>query len=197
MPGQLKHKLIVICVFGCLAGASAVALNTGHKPDETQIKRGLASVPAASPFIAGKVFGKHLAPIQVAVRAPAGIAVRDADETELVGWVRLNQPIQGQIEYSWNLPEGVQVIEGSAQSFLDEMPVGETKEVRLVVRGFSGEELRLITLQASIRAGEEIVGNSASLTSRPEDSYEMLQAAVGVQKVGGRKEPPLKGKIIR
>ncbi len=197
MSNQLRHRLLVICVFGFTAGASAVALNQS-KSSPTSPQRNLASTAMLKIKPEGKILGKHLAPLQVSIQAPTGIASRDHDVTELVGWIRLNQPLLGQIQYKWELPEGVHKMSGEISAQFENLPVGETQEVRISVSGFSQEELKLISLIAFTEAGEEVVGNSASLTSRPEDSFEMLQVATGVQKTSSEhREPALKGKIIR
>lgn len=141
------------------------------------------------------VMGKHLSIVQVSVQAPGGIPDSETQEVTLVGRVRLNQAINSDLNFKWELPEGVHVVDGQIEDSWSQIASGQTAETHITLTGFSRESLRLVALHGFVRSGDEEFGNSASLTSRPEDSYEIL--ATGFQKTSTKKSPPLSGPITR
>jgi hypothetical protein len=146
------------------------------------------------------MLGKHLSIVQVAVQAPDGIPDSENQEVVLVGWVRLNQPIDQDVHFRWELPSGVHIVEGQDQDSWSGMKAGETAETRLRVTGFSQESMKLVVLQGFVTNGEAEFGNSAVITSRPEDSYDMLaSSSTNLQKTGlpENARALLSGKIIR
>lgn len=193
MSRALTLKVCLLSVLGLLCGAGLTASFQPKAP-----ARGLASIGPKTPPLGGdRLLGKHLAVVQVALQAPAGIAERENETTELVGYLRLNRPISSDLHYHWDLPAGVHAVGGAVDDVISDPVVGETVEIRLTVTGFSKDDLKLITLQGSITDGETLLGNSAVLTSRPEDSFEMVAVAAGVQGMKPAAKPKLEGKILR
>lgn len=149
--------------------------------------------------------GKSLAAIQIDLRAPAGIPEFETDEITLVGSVRLNQSFAGELHLNWELPDDVQIITGEEKTIYEELEKGEVIQTQITLRGFSREHLKLIGLHAAIHNEETSYGNTALMTSRPEDSYELVTGetatAANFQKVQAQDVPParrpLEGKIIR
>ncbi|MNJ93479.1 hypothetical protein D3C87_111610 [compost metagenome] len=118
--------------------------------------------------------GKHLAVITTEIVPPAEIPETADQETEIIGRITLQQGIDSDLEYEWNLPSGVTLIEGTLSDGLAEVPVGQTVQLRLNVTGFSKEYQQVISLQAHAIKGGMRFGNSALLTSRPEDTLESI-----------------------
>lgn len=193
---QLILRTAYIAAAGFLLGAAAMwSASFFSGPSSREIA---SSAPLKKPLM----MGKSLALVQVSVRAPNGIPDHESQEVTLVGWVYLAQNIPQDLQYKWELPEGVSVVDGVAEDSWHGMKEGETAETRITVTGFSKESLKLIALHGYVKDGEAEVGNSAVLTSRPDDSFEMLGAsavAAGVNRepAAANARPLLKGKILR
>ncbi|MBX3039791.1 MAG: hypothetical protein KF789_03650 [Bdellovibrionaceae bacterium] len=204
MSKSLKIRILMIAVFGLVTGA----LCTHFITKGAALDRQPASTPHGGSFAKSRINSKSLSVIQVALQAPQGIPAYEQDDVTLVGWVRLNQQLEEPLQFKWEIPDDVVVIEGETTGSWGSVRKGEALEVRLKIRGFSQEMLKMVALHGFIQAGPTQFGNSALLTSRPEDSYEIMTgeaspASVGTQKVrtasppaeGGR--PLLRGKILR
>ena len=206
MSRQLILKTAAVSCAGLALGLASMAFWKATEPAPLKHRR-LASVDNSR----GQVLGKHLSMTSVAIR-PSAIPASENDEVTLTGLIRLNQNVAGELRYRWELPAGVHVVEGRIEDGWTGVQKGKVVEVRLVVTGFSKQELKLISLHGFVKSGDSEYGSSASLTSRPEDSIEMLAesryekalrdasvaTAAGVQSAESRKPSALlKGKIIR
>lgn len=203
MSKSLKSRVLLSAVVGLAAGA----LVMHFFKQETVIGRAPASVSRSQTFAQPRLSGKALSVLQVALQAPQGIPADEREDAVLVGWIRLNQELEEPLHFKWEIPNDVQVVDGDRSGSWSGVRKGQTFEVRLRVRGFSQEMLKMIALHGFIQAGPTEFGNSALLTSRPEDSYELITgeaapAEVGSQKVraaspSGNNRPLLRGKIFR
>ena len=182
MSRSLMLKTLGACAVAFAIGMSAMALHlrrntpgslTQASLDPAQQRR-LATIADGKRAL---LMGKHLSVVQVSVRAPDGIPAHEGQEVTLVGWVRLNQPVNQDLRFRWDLPEGVHVVEGQLEDSWANVRAGQTAETRLTVVGFSQETLRMVALNGYVMEGETQMGTSAVLTSRPDDSYEMLSSA--------------------
>lgn len=117
--------------------------------------------------------GKHLALLKVEV-APTEIPDSGNSDVNLVGRILVNQEMTSDLSYVWAIPEDVQVVEGQLSDSLANVKMGQIVEVRLTVSGFDKEKQRMISLQASGSRGEEKMGSSAVVVSRPEDTWESV-----------------------
>lgn len=197
MSRSLTLKALAVVICGTAAGAAG-AWSLQGKHATIPLDRRIASLPAEAdrpPLM----IGKHLSVVQVSVEAPDGIPDSEEWETRLIGWIRLNQPLTSELRYRWDVPANVHVVSGAVEDSLANVPAGQTVKVELTVTGFSKEELRLIALHGYVEAGDTRLGNSAVLTSRPQDSFEMLNdgAAFAGAASAPKARPLLKGKIIR
>ncbi|MBX2987920.1 MAG: hypothetical protein KF802_08480 [Bdellovibrionaceae bacterium] len=197
MSRALMWKIALCSLFGMAIGLVGTALYFSNVEDTPKSGRHLAGAGGAKPFM----MGKQMTLVQVNLRAPEGIADQDTQETTLVGWIRLNQALPGaDLHFKWELPEGVQVVEGVVEDSWAGLQSGQVSETRLTVTGFSKESLKLVALHGFLKSGTSEVGNSAVITSRPEDSYEMVNSsglATGFQKTTNKERAPLKGRILR
>lgn len=196
MSGSLMKKIAVTVVCGTALGAGA-AWSLVEKSEPIARDRRVASLGDEAKAKPPLMMGKHLAVVQVSIQTPEGIADRDDQETKLVGWIRLNQPVENDLKYRWELPPGVHAVSGQTEDAIASLKSGETAKVELSVTGFSKEDLDLISLHGFVEAGEMRLGNSAVVTSRPQDSYEMLPSLAAGVGAAPKKRPLLKGKILR
>jgi len=143
------------------------------------VTKALLSSPerqVASPALATKWMpsehNKSLAPLKVEISKLEFTPETDEASVEIVGHLTLSQAMGHQIDYTWNLPEGVSLLEGQMSDSLQGMVKGQTAELKIVVSGFSKLQQRAITLSASSLMGDQRIGNSDILVSRPEDTLE-------------------------
>lgn len=184
MSRSLIWKTCVLVFCGGVVGATGMHLSKPPKA-AVRVDRGLASVQGV--VKAPLLMGKHLSVVQVALQAPDGIPEREDQEVTLVGWVRLNRAAMADVTFRWELPAGVHVVEGSVEDSLTGLQSGETAQVRITLTGFSHEDLKIIALHGFIGSGEHLLGNSAVLTSRPQDSIEMLTSSTAEKATVNRK----------
>lgn len=118
--------------------------------------------------------GKHLALLKVEIATPESVPEAGNDEVTLKGRILVNRNLQGNLTYSWNLPEDVQAVEGAISESLANVKMGQVIEVAITVSGFNKEKQRLISLQTSGHLGNELLGNSAVVASRLEDTWEAV-----------------------
>ncbi len=162
-----NRKLIAVTVVGLLIGISGMAL-------QNEVNRKPSSTTAAKWTPAP--LGKHLAPVKVEIQSLENIPTSGSEEVQLVGRLFINQEINGDLSFSWTLPEDVQVVEGQLSDSYSNVQVGQIVEVKLTVTGFNSEKQRIVSLQAWAQKGESRVGNSAIAVSRPQDTWEAVAA---------------------
>lgn len=161
---------LAIILFGIIFGIAGTAyLNDkgikGRQPASIQGKKLWMPAPA----------GKHLAPLKVAIEEPSFIPEKGDDtEVTLVGRILVNHNINSSLTYSWDLPAGVEAVRGELKSNVSGVQSGQTVDVSLTVTGFNKEKQKLIVLKALAVQGQEILGNSALIASRPEDTWESI-----------------------
>lgn len=164
-----NRTTLTVILFGLIIGISGAA----YVKDKAKGQRQPASVSGKKIWMPTPL-GKHLALLKVEITSPELIPESGPDEVTLVGRILVNQELQGDLSYSWSVPEDVQVLEGQISDSFANVKNGQIVEVKLIVSGFNKEKQRLISLQASGRKGEEILGNSAVVSSRPEDTWEAV-----------------------
>lgn len=166
MSINFKTKIIATCILGVVLGFSSRYLLAENK------QRGPASVEL--PKLMPLKIGKHLAVLTAEIKTPTEIPAKDDQEVQLIGYISVQQNLEGDLHYEWNLPEGVSVVEGQLSDDLHNVVAGQTVKVHLNVTGFSKESQKLITLQASALKGKLQFGNSAVISSRSEDTWESI-----------------------
>ncbi|WII70807.1 hypothetical protein QJS83_10080 [Bdellovibrio sp. 22V] len=108
---------------------------------------------APASVVGGKVpwspapIGKHLALIKVELKS-SEIPESGSDETTFTGRILVTQDIEGDLNYTWSIPDDVTIVEGSLSESLPNVKKGQIVEVTLTVSGFNKEKQRLVTLQA-------------------------------------------------
>lgn len=151
------------------------------------VTKALLSSPqrqVASPSLPSKFPNEHnkiLAPVKVEIGKIEFVPETDDATLEVVGRITLKQNLGSQVDYTWNLPDGVSLMEGQMSDSLQGMTAGQTAELRIVVSGFSKLHQRSISLSASSLAGDKRIGNSDILVSRPEDTFEAAAPELNIQ----------------
>lgn len=202
MSRSLILRLAATSFVGLLIGAFSMFQLSNEMPS-----RGIASI-GHSPVKGFPAFsGKGLSMVQVELRAPMGVPPGESEETILEGTIRLNQDIKFPLFYRWELPDGVRLTEGSEAGELTNVKPREPVRITIRVRGFTHEQLQMIALHGFLRTDDGEFGNTALLTSRPEDSYDLVNVssprhgAPAHRKALAESEdserPLLKGKILR
>lgn len=165
----MRNRTALTLILGLIFGISGAAYfsNKEKKRIPASVKEGKI------PWVPAPV-GKHLALLKVEIATPQNIPQEGNDDVELTGRVLVNQNLQGDLSYEWNLPEDVQIVEGQQSDTLAGVKMGQIVELKITVSGFNKEKQRLISLQASGSAGNQVLGNSAVVASRPEDTWEAV-----------------------
>lgn len=165
-----KRKIVVLSILGFGIGMYGAA----YYSQSSAASRLPASILSdrSSSWIPTPM-GKHLALFQVEL-ASTPIPDNNSEEVEIKGRILVNQEMQGDLSYVWDIPEGVELVEGQLTDAFAQVQKGQIVEVRIVVTGFSKESQKLIGLQATGKKGSETLGGSALLASRPEDTWEAV-----------------------
>lgn len=130
------------------------------------------------PLTASKVLfntklGKQLAFVNVQLEFK-DLARKNTDVTEIKAYMTLLKSTNNSIAFKWNLPEGVQIVEGSAEGELNNINIETPQEITLKVAGFSKEDKKLISLAAHTLIDDNVFSNVGLISSRPEDSFEFV-----------------------
>ena len=173
-PVKTTTKILVASLSaacGLIMGYGFMSLTTMKSADRHTASLGVG--PKWEP--AG--LGKHLAPVRVQIQTPAVLLDHDEQEVEITGYVTLSQEAQGDVHYEWLLPEGVSLVDGILSDSWANMHPGQTAVSKISVTGFSKEQRRILSLEASTQIGTNRLGNTAVVSSRPEDSMEYIAPA--------------------
>ena len=174
MSKSLKYFLPIAITLGLSVGILLTyKIQKSDSPRLPFPERDIASLGTQKPLF----LGKHLAVISVALQTNE-IPESEDSELNILGYIRLNQPADNDVQYKWTLPEGVYLVEGQTEDSLSGMKAGEVAQVKITVRGFSKESLKLISFQSFIQIGDSQFGNSSVISSRPDDSIEVISPTI-------------------
>jgi len=155
-----------LVLLGLSLGAAAVNFSYLHEKP----RRSVASLAPYKPH--GLILGKQGAAMNVEIVGPASYPENPSDEVELVGFLTQHLAADSGLSYTWALPEGVELVEGSLSSNFQNLPLGVPHQVRILVRGFSKEKQKSITLNSQLIIRNTPLTASAIIVSRPEDTLE-------------------------
>lgn len=164
MPIKSNSVKIAICfAVGLVCGTMAKALL-----DSPQRQVASRTLPSKWPT----EHNKSLSPLKVEIKKIEVMPETEDATVEIVGYITLKQSLGPKVDYAWSLPAGVALLEGQMSDSLQGMTVGQTAEIKIVVSGFSKLQQQGISLSASSLVGDQRLGNSDLLVSRPEDTFE-------------------------
>lgn len=165
-----NRKTLTLALLGFIFGLSGAAyLNT-----KGYVFRNPSSIQNPKKFRWSPTpLGKQLSVIRVAIEQPSNIPETQG-EVLLVGHILANQTLTHPINYRWVLPEGVYPVNGETTGIITDVPVGQDIEVTLKVEGFTKNEQKIVFLRAETLNGGFNVGQSGSIVSRFEDTWEAV-----------------------
>ncbi len=169
MPSSLKLKISLMTITSLFILFTVLAFSARHDFATTEPSRNLAVAEKGHPTM-----GKSLAPLSVQIAPLQDIPEFDDQEVTLNGFVTANAYTGSVVQYHWDLPAGVSVLSGDINGSFSNIKSGDTFEVELRVTGFSREVGKHIILGAKVKHGEDELGHSALIASRPEDSMEYI-----------------------
>jgi len=138
---------------------------------ENRVHRSIASIgPAFQSH--GLVIGKQAAAMTIEIVGPEAYPDRNIEVVELVGFITQYLNADTPLTYAWALPPGVEVVRGPTEDTLANIPLGKTQKVSILVRGFSRESQKMISLKSQIVTANMPLVASAVVVSRPEDTME-------------------------
>lgn len=165
----MRNRTALTLILGLIVGISGAAYVSNAKK-----MRLPASMEQKSSAWTPAPIGKHLALLKVEILAPKNIPESGNEDVTLSGRILVNQELQSDLSYNWDLPEDVQVVDGQLQDSFSGVKMGQIVEVKITVSGFNQERQRLISLQASTTHGHQLLGGSAVVSSRPGDTWEAV-----------------------
>ncbi|MEN0058229.1 MAG: hypothetical protein AAGB31_05295 [Bdellovibrio sp.] len=164
----MRKRTALTLILGLLLGIAGVAYI--KQPPTLSSRKAPLLMPSRQPS------GKHLAMFKLEITTEESIPESGTDVVHLVGRVAINQELSAGGTYAWSLPEGVEVVSGSLTDALPTDNLSNVIELHLFVSGFNKETQKLISLQVSGQRGQQVLGGSALIASRPEDTLEATAA---------------------
>lgn len=169
-------KVVMLSLIGFSFGAGATKLYQAQSQSSSPLRKSASVEHEKIKMLAGK----SLSNLQVRIAMPDDLPIEDDKETTLTGLVLVTSAREEVLQYEWELPAGVDVIEGHTSDALPGIAEGQTARIDLKVRGFSSENLKLAKFKAYYASSEGQFGNTAIISSRPQDSFEFIApTAVG------------------
>lgn len=165
MPVNSKTLLL-------LGVAVITGLGVGGWLRTTETKRSMASVANPSKSALFKTQQLRMAkPNQMAdvhVEVVGGFPNTNDQEATLRATVTLDRAFDGDVNFEWVLPPGVERVAGQLKDSVPGVLTGESFTREIVVLGFSSEGLpRNVTLEISGTSHGSIVGSSSVISSHP------------------------------
>ncbi|WP_413289646.1 hypothetical protein [Bdellovibrio sp. HCB337] len=153
-------------------------------------RRSLASIAPYSPH--GLVIGKQAAAMNLEIVGPGTYPDNNYEVVELVAYITQHLAATG-VYYEWTLPEGVELVRGPQNNTLLNLPLGRAQQISILVRGFSTERQKLISLHSQLVSGGTPLGASAVVVSRPEDTTDAKVMDLQAQARAAAEEESKKG----
>jgi hypothetical protein len=125
---------------------------------------------------------KHLMPLVLTVQGPEKYPKNPRTKVTLRGTIRTPFPEFNVINYKWILPDEVEVVKGQVIGDIQRPNANQVYDIEIIVNGFDSTERKEISLIATTTdsAGTQL-GNSAVITSRPEDSMENIASEMMIK----------------
>ncbi len=160
-----KTKLMLLSPLALGIIGSALIYMQEHK-----VHRSIASL---EPYQAhGLMIGKQAAAMTIEIVGPENYPSNNSEVVELVGFITQYLSGDSPLSYEWALPEGVELVRGPYADTLANIPLGKAQQVSILVRGFSREAQKLISLKTQITTSNMPLTASAVIVSRPEETME-------------------------
>ncbi|MFN7728640.1 MAG: hypothetical protein ACK5P7_05755 [Bdellovibrio sp.] len=106
--------------------------------------------------------------VDVQIDVVGGFPTTNDQEATLRATIQFEHPLDGNLDFQWRLPAGVQHVAGELKDSIPGLQPGQTVTREIVVLGFSSEGLpRNVTLDVSGKTSGSIVGNTSVIRSHP------------------------------
>lgn len=163
---SLFSKMALLGTLGLVLGGTAMSYYHKHY----RIHRSIASIGPFQPH--GLIVGKQAAAMTVEIVGPAVYPDNNFEVVELIGYLTQHLSTGGALGYEWGLPEGVELVRGPLSDHLYNLRLGQPRTVSILVRGFSREKQKLISLRTQLIIGNAPLTAAATVVSRPEDTMD-------------------------
>lgn len=158
-------KSTFIISFGAVVGYSSVKYLS--RPNENN--RGLASMTFSK--LGTEQYAKTLFDIKIINES---LAKNSDEESSLLVTIEAYKSLPTGLEYTWNLPDTVTLIQGQLTGTVDNFSARETKEFRIKVKGYSKEVRNYVSFTLKGHLENKQIERDVLVSSRPEDSFEYV-----------------------
>ncbi|MGZ3691139.1 MAG: hypothetical protein ACXVAX_06535 [Pseudobdellovibrio sp.] len=138
-------------------------------PHEESQNRFLASVPISK--MGAEQMSRNLFDVKLNLDS---LAQKDSDTSTLLIQVIALKKVETGLQYTWILPQGVNLVNGSLSDSLGEITPGNSKEISIQVTGFSKEMKKYISFEVAGKQSQIPVRREVLVSSRIEDSLEYM-----------------------
>ncbi|MBS1969238.1 MAG: hypothetical protein JSU04_02975 [Bdellovibrionales bacterium] len=160
-----RTKLILLSPLALGIIGSALVYMQEHK-----VHRSIASI---EPYQAhGLMIGKQAAAMTIEIVGPESYPESNTEVVELVGFITQYLSADTPLSYEWSLPAGVELVRGPQADTLANISLGKAQQVSILVKGFSRDAQKLISLKTQITTSNMPLTASAVVVSRPEETME-------------------------
>ena len=135
--------------------------------------------------------GKNNRLLNITISPVSGLPDHDSQEITLQALITLLQPIDGDLEYHWILPDGVEHVSGELKDSWANVRPGQTAQTTISLLNFSKASVpSTVVLQVSGQGPTARVGGV--MTFSTQDLVKMAEEASGLQKkMNVKKDNPL------
>lgn len=174
-------------VFGCalaLGGLAVGGAMSYFRTQSTSVRYPASALPAPNlrvlPY-AHSLQGKNNRLLDITISPVSGLPENDNQEITLQALVTLLQPIAGELEYHWILPEGVELVSGELNDSWTNIQPGQTAQTTISLLNFSKVSIpRTIVLQVSGQGPTARLGGAMTFSTY--DLVKMAEEVSGIQK---------------
>jgi hypothetical protein len=122
-----------------------------------------------------KLTGKHLRPIDIRFTTlPSDIPSNPEREFTIEAKVILLQALNGELDYQWVLPPGVERVDGELSDTWTAVKQGDEITTKITVTGLNRDFNQIVVLEVSSLQNKSKIGSSGIFSSKPEDTEEAL-----------------------
>lgn len=168
MPISNLLKASLVIAIGSISGYSVMKYVTKSPDLLSAQNRFVASVPIA------KIGQEHIARVLFDLQLETELAKSESNVSTIKVKLEALKNFDNGLSYSWNIPTGVNMIEGPMQDQVGAMKAGEIKYFTLKVNGFSKELKKYLSFEVKGNTNQHSVRRELLVSSRVEDSLEYL-----------------------
>ena len=169
MPITNLLKAALVVSIGSITGYSVMKF---AKESSTSQSRLIASMKPSTTF--SKIGQEQVARVLFDLKLETEIAKTEANVSTIKIKIQALKNLSSGLYYSWNIPSGINLLEGPLQHQVGVMQAGEVKYFILKINGFSKEVKKYLSFEIKGNANQLNVRQEVLVSSRLEDSLEYL-----------------------